>query len=245
VLGLAALAGCAGKAPPQPDHDPWERYNRKMFAFNDWLDRNALEPIARGWDYVVPKVVQRRITDFTNMLRFPGVFINTILQGKPRETAVAVARLQINLFLGGLGFYDLANDFGLPPQNEDFGQTFGVWGIAPGPYLVLPVLGPSSPRDTVGLVGDFAADFYQYFIVVPGVTTGVYAINVVNQRARLLDTVERIKEASLDYYVAVRNGYVQRRYRLIHDEAPPTGQEEEDLYDADVFESVVEEGNEQ
>lgn len=238
------LAGCAGKAPPQPDYDPWEGYNRKMFAFNDWLDRNALEPVARGWDYVLPDVVQRRLTDFATNLRFPGVFVNSILQGKPRETAVSVARLQLNTLLGFAGFYDLAADFGLPPQEEDFGQTFGVWGIGPGPYLVLPILGPSSPRDTVGLAGDFAVDFYQYFIVVPGITSGVAAIAVVNRRAALLDEVERAKEASLDFYTFVRNAYVQRRYRLVHDQQPLGGEEQEDLYDVEVFEDELEEGYE-
>lgn len=244
VLTVAVLAGCAGKAPPQPDHDPWEGMNRRTFAFNDWLDRNALEPVARGWDFVLPDVVQRRITDFMNTIRFPGEFTNSVLQGRPREAAIAIARLQINVFMGGLGFYDLAADFGLPPQELDFGQTFGKWGIAPGPYLVLPFFGPSSPRDTVGLACDFGIDFYQYFVFIPGISSAVTVINIVNRRAQLLDTVTEIKDASLDYYTAVRNGWVQRRHRLIYGDAGPSEAEQEDLYDAEVYEDYLEEGDE-
>jgi phospholipid-binding lipoprotein MlaA len=237
---LVLAAGCAGRQPPRPDYDPWEGYNRKMFAFNDWLDRNALEPVARGWNYIVPEVVQRHITLFFDNLRFPANFANSLLQGKPRGVALALWRFQINTVFGGLGFFDVAKDLDMPPQNEDFGQTLGVWGIAPGPYFVLPILGPSSPRDTVGLAGDFLVDFYQYFIVIPGITTGASVINIINQRSRLLDTVENAKEASLDYYTFVRNAYVQRRWKLIHDQAPPTTETDDELYNAEVYEGYLE-----
>ncbi|MGH7786440.1 MAG: MlaA family lipoprotein [Candidatus Binatia bacterium] len=236
ALLVALLAGCAGKQPPRPDHDPWETMNRKVFWFNEQADDYVLEPTARGWDYVVPDPVQRSLVHFFANLRFPVVFVNCLLQAKWHDAASSVARFQMNTFMGGLGFYDLAADFGVPPLDEDFGQTLGVWDVAPGPYLVLPLVGPSGVRDTFGKAGDFAVGFYTYFVPVPFATLGLTAIDIVNARARLLDTVESAKEASLDFYVAARNAYVQRRWKLIHDGVPPRGAEEEELYDAEVFE---------
>ncbi len=242
LLAAAALAACAGRQSPKPDHDPWEPFNRKIFWLNEKLDQYGLEPVARGWDYVVPDPVQRSVSHFFNNLRFPIVFVNNLLQGKPRSAAEELARFQINTFIGGLGFFDLAADFGLPLQYEDTGQTLGVWGMAPGPYLVLPFLGPSSPRDGVGLVGDAALGFYTYFITVPGVTVGATAVNIVNERSRYLDDVNNAREASLDYYTFVRNAYVQRRWKLIND-LQTSPEEEEDLYNEEIYENYLEEGD--
>jgi phospholipid-binding lipoprotein MlaA len=235
-LILVLAAGCAGTQPPRPDYDPWESFNRKIFSFNDWVDVHGLEPVARGWNYVMPDRVQQSFVSFFDNVRFPIVVVNDLLQGRPRAAVEAVARFQINTFMGGLGFYDLAAYNGLPLQQQDTGQTLGRWGIATGPYLVLPLLGPSNPRDTAGLVGDAGLGFYTYFITIPGLTVGASVIDIVNRRARLLDTIERAKEASLDYYIFVRNAFVQRRYRLIHDERPAGGAEQEELYDAEVYE---------
>jgi phospholipid-binding lipoprotein MlaA len=244
ALFVVVFAGCAGRQPPQPDYDPWQPLNRKVFWFNDHLDMYVLEPVARGWDYIAPDVVQRGLSNFFNNLRFPIVFPNDLLQGKPRKAVEEWARFQVNTFLGGLGFYDLAADFGLPPQDEDFGQTFGVWDIAPGPYLVLPIFGPSSPRDAVGLGCDFATGFYFYFVPVPWVTTVATGINVVNARSRLLDEVKNAKEASFDYYTFVRNAYVQRRWKQINDTlSVGTPEEEEDLYNDEIYENYLEHGN--
>ena len=245
LLAAAALAGCSGRQPPQPDYDPWEPFNRKVFWLNDKLDVYALEPAARGWDYITPDPVQRGISHFFNNLRFPIVFVNDILQGKPRKMAESVARFQINTFMGGLGFYDLAADFGLPLQDEDTGQTFGVWGISGGPYLVLPFFGPSNARDTVGLGGDAALTFYTYFVPVPYVTLGAAGINVVNERSRYLDEVQNAKSASFDYYTFVRNAYVQRRWKQINDaiSGKTTPEEEEDLYNDEIYENYLEQGN--
>src|SRR5271169_5574926 len=168
LLAALALSACAGRQTPKPDYDPWETMNRKVFWFNDKADQYVLEPVAKGWNYVVPVRAQRCVSNFFNNLRFPIVFTNDLLQGKPHKALEAVARLEINTFIGGLGLFDVAADYGVPPQDEDTGQTFGVWGIPPGPYLVLPLLGPSSPRDAVGLAGDAALNFYTYFITVPG-----------------------------------------------------------------------------
>lgn len=241
LLAAALLSGCAGRKPPQPDYDPWEGLNRKTFWVNDKLDVYALEPIARGWDYVMPDPVQRSISRFFYNLLFPVVFVNDLLQAKPRAAAEALARFQINTFFGGLGFFDLATDLGLPLQLEDTAQTFGVWGISPGPYLVLPFFGPSSPRDAVGLAGDVALGFYTYFVPIPFVTAGASAVNIVNERSRYLNEVANAKDASLDYYTFVRNAYVQRRWKLLNDSLSGTGPyEEEDLYNDEIYEDYLE-----
>lgn len=236
MLLIALLAGCAGKQPPQPDHDPWEPMNRKIFWFNEQADQYVLEPTARGWDYVVPDAVQRSLGHFFDNLGFPVVVVNCLLQAKWHDAAASVARFQMNTFMGGLGFYDLAADFGVAPLVEDTGQTLGVWGFAPGPYLVLPFFGPSGVRDFFGLVGDFGLGFYTYFVPVPFATIGLTGIDIINDRARLLEQVTSAREASLDFYTAVRNAYVQRRWKLIHDGAPPRSGDEEELYDAELFE---------
>jgi len=236
ILLVALLAGCAGKQPPQPDYDPWEPFNRQMFWFNERADQYVLEPTARGWDYIVPDAVQRSLVHFFANVNSPVVVVNCLLQAKWHDAAAAVARFQMNTFMGGLGFYDLAADFGVAPLEEDTGQTLGVWGLSPGPYLVVPFFGPSGVRDAFGRLGDVGINIYTYFVPIPGVIVGAIALDTVNQRARLLETVDSAREASLDFYTAARNAYVQRRWKLVYDGAPPRGREEEDLYDAELFE---------
>lgn len=241
VFAAILLSACAGRQPPQPDYDPWEKFNRKIFWFNDQLDVYALEPIARGWNYVMPDAVQHAVTHFFNNLRFPIVFPNDLLQGKPHAALESLASFQINTFIGVLGFFDVASEFGLKPQDEDTGQTFGVWDISPGPYLVLPFLGPSNPRDAVGLAGDAAFGFYTYFITVPYATVGASAINIVNERARQLDVVRNAKDASLDFYTFVRNAYAQHRWKQINDAiSGGTALEEENLYNEEIYENYLE-----
>ena len=229
LLGLGiALCGCAAQQAPRPDDDPWESFNRKMFWFNDRLDTHVMEPTARGWDWAVPEVAQRGVHNFFNNLRFPIVLVNDLLQGRGRQAVETLVRFQTNTVLGVLGFCDVAADRGMPAHPQDTGLTFARWGIAPGPYLVLPFFGPSSPRDGVGLAADGALLIYPYFIPIPGVSVGINAVNVVNERARFLDAGDRAKGAALDFYVFVRNAYVQRRWREINDGAPSAP--DEDLY---------------
>jgi phospholipid-binding lipoprotein MlaA len=241
LLAAVTLGACAHRQPPQPDNDPWEPFNRKMFWFNEKLDQYALEPVARGWDYIMPDIVQLGLANFFDNTRFPIVFVNDVLQGKPRAAAESLARFQINTFLGGLGFVDLAAKFGLPPQLEDTGQTFGVWDIAPGPYLVLPIFGPSNPRDTLGLAGDFALGFYTYFVPFPYATVLASAIDILNWRSRRLDDIENAREAALDFYVFQRNAYIQYRWKLINDDSRSSSMyQEEDLYDEGLYEDHFE-----
>lgn len=241
LLLAALLGGCATAPQPQPDHDPWEGFNRAMFTFNDDVDRWVLEPTARGWDWLVPDLAQRGLSNFFDNLRFPINVTNDLLQARFHDAAESWARFQCNTFLGGLGFYDLAAELGVPAHTQDTGITFGRWGIPPGPYLVLPLLGPSSPRDATGLVGDSALAIYPWFVGIPGITAGAELINIVNRRARVLDQVEDVQAASLDYYTFVRNAYVQRRWKLIHGQTP-TAAEQEELYNDEIYEDYEEEG---
>jgi len=151
------------------------------------------------------------------------------LQLKLLQSASDVGRFTVNTTAGVLGFFDPATDWGLEQHDEDFGQTLGYWGVPPGPYLVLPFFGPSDPRDAVGLAADSFSTVYPFFVPVY-YTIGARAVDVINFRALVLRDVQQAKEASLDYYVAVRNAYRQRRAALVSDQAQMSSQQQEDLY---------------
>ena len=231
VLLLAAAADAAAAEPEAADenhptvHDPLERTNRKIFAFNEALDRWFLEPVATGWDFVMPAPAQTAIQRFFENLGFPVVFVNDLLQGKPLAAAQDVGRFALNSTAGLVGFFDPASQIGLPNHDEDFGQTLGVWGVPGGPYLVLPLLGPSNPRDTAGLVVDRATLVYTFFIPWY-VNFGSASVSIVNRRSRLLETIREERKSAFDFYVAVRNAYVQRRDDQIGDRKPKSEESE-------------------
>ncbi len=213
---LSVLVATPSSSVRAKEPDPWVRWNRAVFAFNDALDVYLLEPVAKAWDRVLPDRVQQSIANvFTNAYT-PLVAANNLLQGKPHESAVDVARFMVNSTFGLIGLFDLASDWGLEKHDEDFGQTLAVWGVPPGPYLVLPFLGPSSPRDAVGYGVDSLATVYWFFTDIR-FTIGPQAVSVVNGRAQVLDAVRELKAASVDYYAAVRNAYWQRRKAQISD----------------------------
>lgn len=244
LVGLAiATALCIGapatlvraESPPpaeSEDHDPLEHVNRGIFWFNEQVDGYVLEPVARGYDKITPKRVQKSLSNFFTNLRFPIVTVNDLLQGKVLKVASDIGRFGVNTTVGVLGFFDPASGWGLEQHNEDFGQTLGYWGVPPGPYLVLPFLGPSDPRDTVGLAVDSVTAVYPWFVAIQ-YTAAAYAVNIVNARAQVLTEVTQAKQAALDYYVFIRNAYVQRRKALVRDEAEPTLQEQENLYEVE------------
>lgn len=212
ALGSAAGPGWSDEA----DHDPWASWNRAVFAFNDTLDTYALEPVAKMWHRLIPDRVERMISDvFTNAYT-PLVAANNLLQGKPHDSAVDVARFIANSTFGLVGLFDIASSWGLEKHDEDFGQTLGVWGVPAGPYLVLPFLGPSSPRDALGYAVDSITTVYWFFADIR-YTVGPQAAYVINNRAQVLDEVRELKAASVDYYAAVRNAYLQRRKAQIQD----------------------------
>lgn len=235
------LLGAPASSFAAADPDPWQSMNRSIFAFNDTVDRWFLEPVAKAYDWALPSGVQSMVGNFTTNLATPAVLMNDLLQGKPHEAVEDLTRMALNSTFGMAGLIDVAGAGGVRENDEDLGQTLGVWGVPAGPYLVLPFLGPSSPRDAVGQVGDAAATVHGYFLGTP-LSVGIRAVELVNLRASLLDDVRDAREASFDYYVFVRNAYVQYRLGQVADgvapapgpnpvggaEAPPL--DEDDLY---------------
>jgi phospholipid-binding lipoprotein MlaA len=232
-LALLWLTGCAAHNY-RPDYDPLEPLNRKIFWFNDTVDVYVLEPAAKGWNFTFDRPTRRAISNFFQNLVFPVDGVNNLLQGKFKSSGIAAGRFLTNTTVGVLGFLDPASDWGMERQRADFGQTLGVWGIRPGPYLVLPFFGPSNVRDTVGLGGDYALGVATYFVPVYYLL-GATAVNTVNARSLIVKEVEDIKAASVDYYVFLRNAYFQRRHTAVGG-----GRREVD-YDEDIYELELDE----
>jgi phospholipid-binding lipoprotein MlaA len=198
------------------DQDPWEGFNEKMFSFNrEILDRYFLKPIATGWDFVLPDLVQRGFRNMFDNLDVVRRVVNNTLQWKLAGAGTELARFTINSTIGLAGFFDIAKDaFGIEQKDEDTGQTFGVWGMGPGPYLVLPFLPPLDVRDGVGYLFDGAMFPPSYFIPWWGTLVGTFT-ETVNERSLNLDRFERVAETTVDLYGAVRNAYLQRRAAAI------------------------------
>jgi phospholipid-binding lipoprotein MlaA len=198
------------------EDDPFEGFNEKMFWFNrEVLDRFLLKPAATAWDFVMADPVQRGIYNIFDNLAVVRRVVNNTLQWKLTGAATEVARFTINSTIGLVGFFDVARDaFGIQQRDEDTGQTFGAWGIGPGPYLVLPFLPPLTIRDGIGYAFDTAMTPYIYFIPWYA-NAGATATSTVNERSLNLDRFERVAESTIDLYGAVRNAYLQRRAAAI------------------------------
>ena len=212
-----APAAAAPAAPGEDfDEDPWEGFNEKMFNFNrEILDRYLLKPVATAWDFLLPDFVQRGVHNIFDNAAVVRRLVNNSLQLKFAGAGIELARFTINSTIGLVGFFDVAKDgFGIEQKDEDTGQTFGVWGMGPGPYLVLPFLPPLSVRDGVGYAFDAAMTPYSYFIPWWGSVVAT-ADNTVNERSLNLDRFERVAESTVDLYGAVRNAYLQRRAAAI------------------------------
>jgi phospholipid-binding lipoprotein MlaA len=215
-LGVALLAGCAKPVGPEGRGDPLEPMNRGVFWFNEQADRFVLNPVSEGWDFLLPDVVEESIQKFFLNLRYPLNLANSLLQGKPRRAGVDTGRFVINSTVGVLGFFDPATAWGLARREEDFGQTLGWWGMGFGPYLVLPLLGPSSPRDIVALPVDGALAVYPFFVDW-WVSAAARGVQVVNLRSQLDEEIEENRREAFDYYAFVRNAYFQYRQRQVDD----------------------------
>jgi phospholipid-binding lipoprotein MlaA len=215
-LALASALAETAEAGEDFDSDPLEAFNEKMFWFNrEVLDRFLLKPAATAWDFVIPDPVQRGIYNIFDNLAVVRRVVNNTLQWKLTGAATEVARFTINSTVGLVGFFDVARDgFGIQQRDEDTGQTFGVWGIGPGPYLVLPFLPPLTIRDGIGYAFDTAMTPYIYFIPWYA-NAGLTATSTVNERSLNLETFERVAESTIDLYGAVRNAYLQRRAAAI------------------------------
>lgn len=218
AAGLAALAaGCATAHDPR---DPWEGMNRGIYRVNEKLDDWVVRPVARVYREALHLEIRNRVRNFFSNLADPFIGVNNMLQGKFEEGVGDWARFAFNSTIGLLGVHDVATDMGYDKHDEDFGQTFGRWGAGNGPYLVLPLFGPSSVRDGGGKVLDLATDPLN--LVDPeGLRYGLTATRVVQVRADLLDASKLLEEAALDRYVFLRDAYFQRRRSLIYDGRPP------------------------
>ncbi|TMB20171.1 MAG: VacJ family lipoprotein [Deltaproteobacteria bacterium] len=230
VLSWAAAVRRASAAEDVgTERDPLECVNRKIFWFNDKVDVYVLAPVARGWEKVSPHCVRTSVSNFFGNLRFPIVTVNDLLQGKVKDGASDVGRFGVNTTVGVLGLFDPASGWGLVKHDEDFGQTLGVWGVPPGAYLVLPLLGPSDPRDAAGFAVDYALSVTPFFID-EAILWGAQVADTVNARSFVLKQVEDAKASAFDYYVFVRNAYLQRRRALVRDLAETSAEESEELY---------------
>jgi len=213
------LAGCA-TVPNGDPRDPYESFNRAMFSFNEGLDDVIGEPVATAYKAVLPYEVRIRVTNFFANIQDVMIAVNNLLQGKPNQAADDFARVLVNSSFGLAGLHDIASDAGLEKHNEDFGQTFAVWGMDGGPYFVWPFFGSKNVRDTFGLALDLTVA--PVLAIDPASTrywmTGLY---LVNERADLLDATTALDDAALDKYVARRDIYFQRRRDLIYDGNPP------------------------
>ena len=211
------LAGCATSGNPK---DPIEGFNRAMFAFNEGLDSAIIKPVATGYEAVLPSPVRTGVTNFFGNIEDLFVGVNNLLQGKVPEALSDLGRVVINSTIGLLGVIDFASDAGLEKHDEDFGQTFGRWGVGTGAYVVVPVFGPRTVRDTVGLVLDVHVDPVANHRPT-GTRDAAVILRLVNNRANLLAADKVVEEAALDKYSYMRDAYLQRRRNLIHDGNPP------------------------
>ncbi len=242
ALGTAILSACASTASGH-DYDPLEPMNRKIHWFNDHVDRYFVEPVARGYAWVLPDPVEDMISNFIRNLRFPLDLVNNLLQGKPKEAGEETLRFLANSTIGIGGLFDPASEcFELSEHNEDFGQTFAVWGIPAGPYLVLPLLGPSNFRDGIGLIPD-AYGGGALYVFQDELLWGYAGLSLLSLRTDLLEEIDSARQASLDYYVFTRNAYGQLRELEITDKASTARwqrghdqpEEENELYDDDLY----------
>ncbi|WP_248320605.1 MULTISPECIES: VacJ family lipoprotein [unclassified Caballeronia] len=208
------LAGCATVTTPTKG-DPFESYNRTMFTINDKVDQFALKPVAKAYVWSVPEPVRNSVTNFFSNIGDVYIAANNLLQLKIADGVSDIMRVAINTVFGVGGLFDVATVAKLPKHSGDFGLTLGHYGVPSGPYLVLPLLGPSTVRDTSGLVVDYFGSPLTY-VSPDSVSWALYGVNLVNTRANLLGATDVLADAALDKYSFVRNAYLQRRQYLIH-----------------------------
>ncbi len=207
------LVGCA-TGPEADPQDPLEPLNRGVYSFNELLDRTLIKPVAEFYSQTVPTQVDESVTNFFNNLDDITVVVNDLLQIQSQQCLEDTSRFLFNTTFGLVGLFDVASDWGLPKRSQDFGQTLGYWGIGAGPYLVLPIWGPRTVRDSAGLVVDSWGDSVYRFEPI-GARNGSILLRDLDRRADLLGGSRLLKEAALDQYTFVRETYLQRRASLV------------------------------
>ncbi len=223
VLGFGLLAGCATGPHTNPD-DPYESFNRSMYSFNDGLDRAVLKPAATAYQTVAPKPVRTGVSTFFAHLGDIWSFVNNVLQGRGTDAYETMVRFNVNTVFGLGGLLDIAGEMGIPRHKQDFGLTLGTWGVNTGPYLVLPLLGPSTVRDTVALPVDFYGDVTSNINDI-GVRNSLFGLKVLEKRESLLDASDVLQAAALDRYSFTRDVYLQVRSQRVN---PRRGQPADD-----------------
>ena len=231
LIAVLLSSGCATlDGPPNPD-DPFESYNRSMFAFNETVDKYAFKPAAQGYQFIMPNFASKGVSNFFSNVDDIVVFLNQLLQFKFAEAAATSARFVFNTTFGLLGLIDVASDMDLPKHSEDFGQTLAYWGVGSGPYIVMPLIGPLTIRDTAGLAVDwtyFDPIFKRQTLRQSLVTLTIKYIDI---RAGLLKASNILDETVPDKYAFVRDAYLSRREFLIYDGNPPDDFNEDELFD--------------
>jgi phospholipid-binding lipoprotein MlaA len=229
VIATLLLSGCATTEYVEDERDPWQGFNRSVYSFNDSLDKAVLKPVAKGYEAITPKFARTGVRNFFNNVDDVSVAANNLLQGKVGNAVSDVGRFLVNTTLGILGFFDVATPMGLRKHDEDFGQTLAAWGVGQGPYVVLPILGPSTVRHAPSYVVDrVLLNPITYIELKTGERVALIALRVVSVRAELLSLEEQVEDISTDQYAFIRDVFLDRREFLIHDGNPPA---DESLYE--------------
>ncbi len=228
-----ATAATAASTEADNDNDPFEGFNRAMYRFNEKADRYVLKPVAKGYRAAVPAPVRKGVSNFFSNLREPTAAFNALLQGKVGQAGSSLGRFLMNSTFGIFGLFDVATGAGLERHVEDFGQTLAVWGIGEGPFLVLPLFGPSTVRDGAGLVMDYVT-YPPSHMEETSTSSKLFAVESIDTRARLLDASDILEQAAgQDPYVFVREAYRQRRLNQIHDGDRPAEAADPSLFEDD------------
>jgi phospholipid-binding lipoprotein MlaA len=223
AIVLASLAGCT--VPQSHDvADPLEPVNRAVFSFNLFVDRWLLEPVARAYRFVAPEPARRSVANFLHNLRSPVIFANDLLQGERDRAGVTLGRFMINSTLGVFGLFDPASALGHQPHDEDFGQTLAVYGVPDGPFLMLPLLGPSNARDTVGRVGDYFINPLNSCCITTDERLAIFGTTAVSEREANIELIDDLRANSIDLYATLRAIYTQRRAAETRNGAAPSDQ---------------------
>jgi phospholipid-binding lipoprotein MlaA len=230
LVAMVFVAGCSSVPKEYRDpRDPWQAYNRAMFKFNTDFDNAFVKPAAQAYQWITPEPVDRSITNFFDNVADATSAVNNALQFKLWRAGTDVGRVVINSTVGIVGLFDVASNLGLPSYKEDFGQTLGYWGIGDGPYFVMPIIGPSTVRDTFGFAGDVVIDPF-FSIQKDKVYWGFVVLRVIDRRADLLAAGEILDEAAIDPYAFVRDAYLQKRRSQVFDGNPPAEEDEDYIW---------------
>lgn len=230
LLGIVCMASvaCSTVQSPSPK-DPLESFNRSMFAFNNTLDGALLKPIAKGYTAVVPKGARECVSNVFDNLKVPFSALNNVLQGKFQAACEDMARFVINTSLGLGGCFDIASEAGIPNHREDFGQTLGHWGVPAGPYIVLPVLGSSTLRDTAALISPTDKDVVRQNINHVPTRNTAMSLRIIELRAGLLKATDALDNMDVDKYSFVRDAHLSRRQNAVYDGDPPDEEQAKDV----------------